>query len=222
MSLSIVFGTPTTGSPPPGGRAPSAGCRRRRSRSWRRCRSPRPCDGRSRSRLRAHKGRGERFRESCPPRCRMPRTSSRVSGRTWPSIRPSQPLRTPTDLDPVGDDRAADDGAGDGVEPRAVAAGGEDAYDHGQLNTGTSASRPRDAPSAGTGDVVELVDIDAPHALSRPGDRNRGVRAAAERHHAAGRALEREIGCHHRVVSLPPSGRGSPGLPERIRYPSCW
>ena len=31
------------------------------------------------------------------------------------------------DLDPVRDDRAADDGADDGVEPGAVAAGGEDA-----------------------------------------------------------------------------------------------
>ena len=49
-------------------------------------------------------------------------------------------------------------------------------------------------------DVVELVDVDPPHALAGGADRHGGVGAAAERDHAAGRALERQVGRHHRVV----------------------
>src|SRR6187549_2825772 len=38
-------------------------------------------------------------------------------------------------------------------------------------------------------DVVELVDVDPPHALARGADRHGGVGAAAQRHHPAGCAL---------------------------------
>ena len=96
MSLSIVFGTPTSGSPsaasrcvvrsvpsPPTTTTASIPSRSRVPVSDA---APSPCTYGSRRDV----------PRIVPPRCRIPRTASRSSGRTRPSISPSHPSRMPT------------------------------------------------------------------------------------------------------------------------------
>src|SRR3954451_5613305 len=120
----------------------------------------------------------------------MPRTWSRSSACTCPSIRPSQPLRMPTTSTPcvtvARPTTARMTALSPGQSPPAVRT---------PRTTGDSIQEHRLAGHVPylwpvLLDVVELVDIDPPHALARGADRHRGVGAAAERHHPARCALE--------------------------------
>ena len=96
MSLSIVFGTPTIGTPSPASRSavrsvpspPITTTASSPSRSSVAVTDAAPLPWTYGSRRDVPR--------IVPPRWRMPRTASRSSGRRRPSIRPSQPSRMPT------------------------------------------------------------------------------------------------------------------------------
>src|SRR3954453_1042582 len=130
----------------------------------------------------------------------MPRTSSRSSERTWPSMSPSQPFEIPTTSMPC-------------VPVARLTTARTTAFSPGQSPPAvrtprTTANSIQEHRLAGHVthlrlvllDVVQLVDVHAPHALPGGADGHSRVRPASERDHTAGRSLEREIRGHDRVV----------------------
>ena len=98
MSLSIVFGTPSTGSPRVVAASwPRRACPRRRSRSARRGAAT-PCTSATRvgAARRPSAGSCATSPRIVPPRGRIPRTDSIVSSSYCDSIGPRQPSRKPT------------------------------------------------------------------------------------------------------------------------------
>ena len=99
-SLSIVFGTPTTGKPVLRDAAARRrrACPRRRSRRARRARGRGSSRAPARRRRRACTGSSAIVPRIVPPRGRMPETSRGPSGSSRSSTSPRQPSRTPMHL----------------------------------------------------------------------------------------------------------------------------
>ena len=147
MSLSIVFGTPTIGSPCSSvqlaGDASASRCRR--SRSARRGRGRRTSPRTSSTPARWSNGLPRLVPSTVPPRGSVPRIVSTVSGIVRRSRTPSQASRKPIDLVAVDPLALADDGPDHGVQPGAVAAAGEDADSHAGERSGRRDRRRRRA-----------------------------------------------------------------------------
>src|SRR5687767_3126369 len=199
MSLSIVFGTPTSGTPSSASRSavrsvPSPPITTTASRP---SRASAPVTGAAPSPWTY--GSRRDVPRIVPPRWRIPRTASRSSGRSRPSISPSQPSRIPTTSAPcLPIARAVTlriTALSPGQSPPAVRI----------PSRFTSVQEHRlagDVPQLWSValDVVELVHVDALDAFAGGGDRHSRVGPVAKRDHPTGGAFEREVGRHHGVV----------------------